>query len=82
MRIPEFRFMIFGGYHYYPEGGMNDFIMSYENGDGDDVENILIDLALRAKYEWLQVYDLWTGKKSSFNSRMEKVEYKYDPKVS
>jgi hypothetical protein len=72
--------MIFGGYNYYPAGGMDDLLLFCDNGD--DVERILVDLADHAKTEWLQVYDLWTGRKSSFNSRVEKVEYEYDPKVS
>lgn len=49
------RYMLFAGYNYYPQGGMNDFISSYDT-------MVKAIEALTGRHAWFNVLDTETGK--------------------
>lgn len=49
------RYMLFAGYNYYPQGGMNDYVGRY-----DTMVKAIESLADR--HEWFNVLDTETGR--------------------
>ena len=49
-------FFLFAGEHYYPSGGMNDFIDQFDNIDD------AIGTADSGKYDWYNIASLQDGK--------------------
>jgi autonomous glycyl radical cofactor GrcA len=49
------RYLVFAGAHYYPGGGWNDFIGSYDSEDAaeDEARSVLA----KNDYSWAQVVD-------------------------
>ncbi len=50
------RYALFAGDQYYPSGGWDDFIGTY-----DSVEDALEAEAKRTRHDWYQIVDLTTG---------------------
>ena len=52
------RFMLFAGSHYYPGGGMNDYVRSF-----DTVEQAISNIGTgwAARNDWMHVLDSKTG---------------------
>lgn len=49
-------FFVFAGQHYYPGGGMNDFIGSFlTKEEADDFAEEIKEM--REKYDWVNVKD-------------------------
>ena len=51
------RYLVFAGYDYYPSGGWNDYVASF-----DDL-NMARDTAKGMVIEWAHIIDITTGKK-------------------
>lgn len=52
------RYMLFAGYNYYPEGGMNDFRGRFDTM----VQAIQAIGAAHSRYEWFNILDTETGR--------------------
>ncbi len=50
------RFLLFAWYQFYPEGGMNDFVNSY-----DTVEEAKADVSKYEKLDYAEIIDSTTG---------------------
>ena len=54
------RFLVFAGNHYYPQGGTNDLVASFETLK--EVEEFIYENSYRHpihgyKYDWIHYYD-------------------------
>jgi hypothetical protein len=55
-------FYLFGGYHYYPEGGVSDLRGSFPTmEDALEAVNEYQYLLRRRKYEWYQIVQIVDG---------------------
>ena len=62
---PYNRFLLFGGHHYYPGGGWNDFIDSFDTiGELNSYAK-----GVNRQFEWMHAIDLETRERIGVGTR-------------
>lgn len=53
------RFWLFSGDYYYPQGGMRDFIESFDTKE--EAKELYLKIKTEWSYQWYHIFDLETG---------------------